>query len=154
MLFGMREISASLAFVCCGFSGCGTGADILPGRVAIEVTVKIDSQLTGDGNLVLRPQPGVKCPLIKVPVVAGVGRLNATAGPVPGGYQATFLPAGATGNITDELSNAGRVPPTSVGPTIKASPATAVDAVVPKGAISVTVPAGSPATFVAEFEAA
>ena len=98
--------------LCCG---CGDNADALSGRVAIEVTVRVGDQPVADGNLVLRPEPGVKCPLIKVPVTAGIGRLNAAAGPVPGSYKATYLPNGAGRNITEQLTETGRVKPTAAG---------------------------------------
>lgn len=136
---------------CCG---CGSDADILPGRVAIEVKVSIASSEVGDGNLVLRPEPGVKCPLIKVPVTAGIGRLDASAGPVPGRYKATYLPNGAGGTITEQLTESGRRPPTSAGGASNVSPPVAELIQRPQGTISVTVPDQNPATFVADFEAA
>lgn len=143
-------IEFALCALCCG---CGGQADTLPGRVAIEVTVRIDSQPVGDGNLVLRPDPGVKCPLIKVPVTAGIGRRDTSNGPVPGSYQATYLPDGAGRNITEQLTETGRVKPTAAGGALKASRSGDVGILVPNAAISITVPDGNPAKFFADFEA-
>lgn len=136
--------------LCCG---CGDDANALPGRVPIEVSVRIGDQPVADGNLVLRPEPGVKCPLIKVPITAGIGRLNAAAGPVPGAYKATYLPNGAGRNITEQLAETGRVKPTAAGGALQASPSADPNVLLPKAAISVIVPDETPAKFVADFEA-
>lgn len=135
--------------------GCGDGDD-LPNRVAITVSVKIGGQTVGDGSLVLRPEPGVKCPLIKIPVVQGVGSLDASAGPVPGNYKATYRPSGATNNIGEKLSESGRGFPVSGGSAAvpKANPPASFSVMSPKGPISVTIPNGNSATVEAAFEAA
>lgn len=135
--------------------GCGNGDD-LPNRVAITVSVKIGGQTAGDGSLVLRPEPGVKCPLIKIPVVQGVGSLDASAGPVPGNYKATYRPSGASSNISEQLSENGRGFPASGGSAAvpKANPPASSAVLSPKEPISVTVPNGKSVTVEAAFEAA
>ena len=137
-------------------SGCGTDMSAVPGRVAIEVSVQIGGTAVGDGSLVLRPEPGVKCPLILVPVVAGIGQLNESTGPVPGNYKATFRSAAAGANISEQMSATGRVAPTAGdnAATPSQSATSGHLARMPKAPISITIPDENPARIDATFEAA
>lgn len=149
LLYALPAIGIVL---CCG---CGSSADVLPGRVAIEVTVQIAGVSVKDGTLVLRPEPGVKCPLIKIPVFSGIGRLAESAGPVPGDYSATFRPSGVGADITEQLTKSGRTDPTAGGGVGRPSmePKSPGDTPMPKAPIPMTVPADNPAKVVAAFEA-
>lgn len=150
------RIPLSLLVLAGTISGCGGGAAGLPNRVAVIVTVKIGNQLAGDGSLALRPAPGVKCPLIKIPVVNGIGEMAADVGPVPGDYQATFRPVGSPGDITQKLSESGRSLPNSKGkaaiPTKTAGGQPTM--VLPKRSIPLKVPNQPASTIDAVFEAA
>jgi hypothetical protein len=92
-------------------SGCGSDNGGLEGRAAMDVSVEIDQTPVQNGTLVLRPEPGVKCPLITVPIVDGTGHLSQAAGPIPGSYSASFRSSGA--DLTEQLTEAGRQNPVS-----------------------------------------
>ena len=144
-------LPAAIAMMFC--QGCSQNGDTLPNRVAITVTVRIDGEVAGDGSLALRPETGVKCPLIKMAVIDGVGHLGATEGPVPGQYMATFRPSTGAGDITTQLSKAGRSPANSARSIIPSEPAAGAETVkLPRGPILLTVPDNSGAAVDAEFE--
>lgn len=90
--------------------GCSGPVDEVPGRVAINVTLKIDGQLAENGTLVLRPDAGVACPLVRLSIRDGKGSLSSSAGPVPGQWTASFR-SEAQGNLTEQLEGAGRSNP-------------------------------------------
>ncbi|MEZ6130311.1 MAG: hypothetical protein R3C59_16630 [Planctomycetaceae bacterium] len=146
-----RCISAFIIVIAGCLSGCGSDSDALAGRVAIEVSVQIDGTPVTDGTLVLRPEPGLRCPLIPVPVVAGVGRLEESAGPVPGAYQATYRPSAAGADISEHLTNTGRVDPTSAKSNKRPAVGVPTGVVTPKRPIPLTIPNSNPATLTAAF---
>jgi hypothetical protein len=142
---------AAMAIASFYFVGCGDGEE-LPNRVAIEVAVQIGGKAVSDGDLILRPKPGVKCPLIKIPVVGGVGRLSQAAGPVPGDYQATFRPGRVHADLTKQLSQSGRLAPRAAG-SPDASNSSASE-LTPQGDMPLTVPDKNPAFVAISFDPA
>lgn len=130
-------------------SGCGSGADDLAGRVAIDVSVQTDGTPVQDGTLVLRPEPGVKCPLITIPIVAGSGHQSEAQGPVPGSYQASFRPAGA--DLTEQLSAAGRLNPASGSNNRSSSKRSTADTIRPLQPTTLVVPDRNPASVTLNF---
>lgn len=77
----------------------------------MDANVQIDGTPVQDGTLVLRPEPGVKCPLITVAIQEGAGHASQARGPIPGSYKVSFRPAGA--DLTQQLTEAGRQDPVS-----------------------------------------
>ena len=147
-----RLAIAMMAVVCC--AGCGNTDDLL-NRVAIEVSVQIGDSEVGDGSLVLRPQPGVKCPLIRIPVSNGVGYLSESEGPVPGEYRATFRPGQVAESLSQQLTETGRVAPKAAGrASVTGGPARVKSVLMPKGDMEMTVPDSNPAVVTITFEPA
>ncbi|HIF00663.1 MAG TPA: hypothetical protein EYG03_28925 [Planctomycetes bacterium] len=140
--------------LCLFAAGCGGNED-LGGRVAVDVTVQIGGEAPESGTLVLKPEPGVKSPLIRIIIADGAGSLPAAKGPVPGGYNASFRSSATGESIDEQLTKAGRQMPTTGARVsnpqtrrrIRQSP-------VPKGDVSVSVPDEDPATLTVSFDAA
>lgn len=99
-------VSLALLFVV----GCSGPANEVPGRVAIDVTLTINGQPAEDGTLILRPEAGVACPLVKLSIADGQGSLASSAGPVPGKWTASFR-SDANGSLTERLEDTGRSNP-------------------------------------------
>lgn len=138
-----------MVLVAISITGCGAGSDGLAGRVALEVSVQTDGTPVQDGTLVLRPEPGVRCPLITVPVVGGNGSVGEAQGPVPGSYQASFRPAGA--DLTEQLSEAGRLNPASGSNSRSSSKRSSNVTAKSLQPMSLVVPDSNPATVTLNF---
>lgn len=108
----MKAHQSCLLFACLLISlaaGCSDDDNSVPGRVAIEITLSIDGKPAPSGTLILRPKPGVACPLVRLPIADGKGSLTEQDGPVPGEWNASFR--SDTGNLTDQLEKQGRSDP-------------------------------------------
>ncbi|MDG2128466.1 MAG: hypothetical protein P8K08_10780 [Fuerstiella sp.] len=135
-------------------AGCG-GAEELNGRVAIDVTVQVGGETPESGTLVLKPQRGVRSPLIRISIEDGVGSAPAEKGPVPGGYSASFRSGTTSGDIDDQLTRTGREMP-SARARVSAASSRQTDrsALTPRSDVSVSVPDENPATLLVSFDAA
>ncbi|MDG1897630.1 MAG: hypothetical protein P8J37_22250 [Fuerstiella sp.] len=140
------------SIVCLFVAGCGT-EEALDGRVAIDVTIQVGGEVPESGTLVLKPERGVRSPLIRVVIEDGAGSLPAASGPVPGSYSASFRSSVAGTNIDDQLTNTGREMPSArarasaanSGQKTRRSPTA-------KNAVSVSVPNENPATLIVSFD--
>ncbi|MCA9048781.1 MAG: hypothetical protein KDA89_08640 [Planctomycetaceae bacterium] len=143
-----------IAIVVTLFCGCGQDVKELKGRVALNVTVQVGGSPASEGTLILRPDPGIACPLIQVPISEGTGELPEEQGPVPGGYTATFR--SAESDLSAQLSEDGeRQAPTAAGRAGVPSPRQRRKTVpVPAGTSPVTIPDQNPATVTVSFAAA
>ncbi|MEZ6126106.1 MAG: hypothetical protein R3C49_23505 [Planctomycetaceae bacterium] len=150
-LYRTRLLSVCPALVmAASLIGCGGGQDELPGRVAVDVVVTVKGAPAGDGRLVLRPEPGIRCPLVTITISQGRGYLSAAEGPVPGAYVAAFEPAAnrpdaalSGGRTLSESSKSVKVPSPlersgKGGSTIRTLP--------------LSVPAADPAQITADFD--
>ncbi len=149
------DVTGSATVILCLFAaGCGSN-DALGGRVAVDVTVQIGGEAPESGTLVLKPEPGVKSPLIRIAIADGTGSLPAAKGPVPGSYNASFRSDAAGESIDDQLTDSGRQMPASRARVsdpqnrrrTRQSP-------VPKADVTVSVPDEDPATLTVSFDAA
>lgn len=120
-------------------TGCSDSEEVVPGRVAVDVTLTIDGQPAESGTLVLRPGSNVACPLVKLTISEGKGSLSSIAGPVPGQWTATFR-SDSEGSLTDQLEGKGRANPAnqigggfnSNGNSKAATPPKSISIVIPK----------------------
>ena len=135
-------------------AGCGSNED-LGGRVAVDVTVQVGGEAPEAGTLVLKPERGVRSPLIRIAIADGAGYLPAAEGPVPGSYNASFRSSAAGKSIDDQLTDSGRQMPSTrakvSNPRVRRKTA---QSPVPKGDVSVSVPDEDPATLTVSFDAA
>ncbi|MCP4782451.1 MAG: hypothetical protein GY903_18210 [Fuerstiella sp.] len=149
------DVTVLVSVILCLFAaGCGGNED-LGGRVAVDVTVQIGGEAPESGTLVLKPEPGVRSPLIRIAIADGTGSLPAAKGPVPGSYNASFRSGAAGQSIDDQLTDSGRQMPSNRARVsdpqnrrkTRQSP-------VPKGDVTVSVPDEDPATLIVSFDAA
>jgi hypothetical protein len=135
-------------------AGCGS-EEALDGRVAIDVTIQVGGESPESGTLVLKPERGVRSPLIRIPISDGTGSLPSTKGPVPGSYRASFRSGAAGGDIDEQLTKTGREMPSSRDRESAAnSRQRNRKAPKAKSEVSVTVPDENPATLTVTFDAA
>lgn len=129
--------------------GCSEPTDEVPGRVAIDVTLTIDGQSAENGSLILRPDVGVACPLVKLEIRDGKGSLNSSAGPVPGQWTATFR-SDSNGSLTEQLENSGRSNPLDT-PAVGQFGSGEMKSRRPPESVSVTVSDDDPASVKIEM---
>ena len=133
-------------------AGCGS-EEALDGRVAIDVTIHVGGETPESGTLVLKPERGVRSPLIRIPISGGTGSLPAVKGPVPGSYRASYRSSVAGGDIDEQLTKTGREMPSS---RVSAAKSRQRNRQPPKAKsdVSVSVPDENPATLTVSFDAA
>ena len=134
----------------CVFVGCASPDAELKGRVAVNVSVELAGSPVADGILILRPDPGVQCPMIRIPVEGGEGALPEMDGPLPGTYTATYRIAAA--DITEQLSaESSRQTPESAGRLATAPKRNQQTVIGPQASVKVTVPDENPAQVTVSF---
>lgn len=140
--------------MCLIVAGCGS-EEALDGRVAIDVTIQVGGETPESGTLVLKPERGVRSPLIRIPISGGTGSLPAAKGPVPGSYRASYRSSIAGGDIDEQLTKTGREMPSS-RTRVSAAKSRQRNRQPPKAKsdVSVSVPDENPATLTVSFDAA
>lgn len=138
-----RNVIIFSAFGAWLIAGCGGEENEVPGRVALEVTLTIDDQPAESGTLILRPDTGVACPLVMLPIADGKGSLPTASGPVPGNWTAMFR-SDSEGSLSDQLEESGRSNPLDQTTGEMNPVGNAKDLKSPKST-SVSIPDGDPA---------
>jgi len=150
----VADVSMLIVLMMCLFvAGCGS-EEALDGRVAIDVTIYVGGEVPELGTLVLKPERGVRSPLIRIPISGGTGSLPAAKGPVPGSYLASYRSSVTGGDTDEQLTKTGREMPSSRA-RVSAAKSRQRNRQPPKAKsdVSVSVPDDNPATLTVSFDA-